>query len=185
MPIMQYSKISRAPPQMSPAWVHLHTIHYIDTPTRVCCVITLHTCTLYMYTCINFDVLVHFYVCVCLSQTDILDINDIFRDLGTMVNDQGELVGKLLHTCTCTCTCNLQLYMAYIIVCTCTLYMYSVYTCTMYNVQQCTTCTCIYMYTSTSTHMYMYMYMYMYMCVLVDVYYISTCISTCTRFNER
>ena len=49
-----------------------------------------------------FDVPVHFYVCVCvcLSQTDILDINDIFRDLGTMVNDQGELVGKLLHTCT-------------------------------------------------------------------------------------
>jgi t-SNARE complex subunit (syntaxin) len=27
-------------------------------------------------------------------ETDILDINDIFRDLGTMVHDQGELVGK-------------------------------------------------------------------------------------------
>ena len=25
-----------------------------------------------------------------------MDINDIFRDLGTMVNDQGEMIGKSL-----------------------------------------------------------------------------------------
>ncbi len=27
-------------------------------------------------------------------QHDITDINDIFRDLGSMVNDQGEMIGK-------------------------------------------------------------------------------------------
>ena len=38
--------------------------------------------------------------CTCMCtlyialQNDILDINDIFRDLGTMVHDQGELVGE-------------------------------------------------------------------------------------------
>ena len=43
-------------------------------------------------------------VCVCrVLQTDILDINDIFRDLGTMVHDQGELVGKALSSIVQSC----------------------------------------------------------------------------------
>ena len=42
----------------------------------------------------------YMYMCTCMCtlyialQNDILDINDIFRDLGTMVHDQGELVGE-------------------------------------------------------------------------------------------
>ncbi len=32
-------------------------------------------------------------VCDCL-QHDIVDINDIFRDLGTMVNEQGDMIGE-------------------------------------------------------------------------------------------
>lgn len=31
---------------------------------------------------------------VHLIQHDIVDINDIFRDLGTLVHDQGEVIGK-------------------------------------------------------------------------------------------
>ena len=37
------------------------------------------------------------FIFVCLLQTDIVDINDIFRDLATMVHDQGELVGRFYH----------------------------------------------------------------------------------------
>ena len=29
-------------------------------------------------------------------QTDILDINDIFRDLGTLVSEQGDMIGVQL-----------------------------------------------------------------------------------------
>ena len=59
------------------------------------------TCTLYMYTCTCKQCVC---VCVCrVLQTDILDINDIFRDLGTMVHDQGELVGKALSSIVQSC----------------------------------------------------------------------------------
>ena len=44
-------------------------------------VLSVYRCSCFVYICTNF-------------QTDILDINDIFRDLGTMVHDQGELTGE-------------------------------------------------------------------------------------------
>ncbi len=28
-------------------------------------------------------------------QTDVLDINELFRDLGTLVHEQGEVIGKM------------------------------------------------------------------------------------------
>lgn len=34
------------------------------------------------------------YCTFCILQGDILDINEIFRDLATMVYEQGDLVGK-------------------------------------------------------------------------------------------
>lgn len=36
-------------------------------------------------------------VLVCSIQHDILDINDIFRDLGTMVHEQGGMVGESIQ----------------------------------------------------------------------------------------
>ena len=30
-----------------------------------------------------------------LLQSDIVDVNQIFKDLGTMVHEQGEMIGKL------------------------------------------------------------------------------------------
>ena len=32
--------------------------------------------------------------CAAVLQSDILDINEIFRDLGTLVHEQGEVVGE-------------------------------------------------------------------------------------------
>jgi len=34
-------------------------------------------------------------ICVVTLQADILDVNEIFRDLGMLVHEQGEVVGKL------------------------------------------------------------------------------------------
>lgn len=37
----------------------------------------------------------HLSLC-CSTQADITDINDIFKDLGMMVHEQGDMIGELL-----------------------------------------------------------------------------------------
>ena len=32
---------------------------------------------------------------VFFKQNDIMDVNEIFRDLGTMIHEQGEMIGKI------------------------------------------------------------------------------------------
>ena len=41
------------------------------------------------------------YEVFVLCQTDIVDINDIFRDLATLVHDQGDLAGETLIHISC------------------------------------------------------------------------------------
>ncbi len=40
--------------------------------------------------------LTELFVCLFVFQHDILDVNDIFRDLGTMVHEQGDMIGECL-----------------------------------------------------------------------------------------
>ena len=47
-------------------------------------------CMQHILVLLNYIVL--FLTC---SQSDIVGINDIFRDLATLVNDQGEVIGEL------------------------------------------------------------------------------------------
>ena len=35
-----------------------------------------------------------FFLLCFLSQSDILDVNQIFKDLATMVHEQGDIIGK-------------------------------------------------------------------------------------------
>lgn len=43
--------------------------------------------------------LVVFNLCLCCSfQADIMDVNQIFKDLAVMIHDQGEMIGKWENT---------------------------------------------------------------------------------------
>lgn len=43
------------------------------------------------------------HLCLCCStQADITDINDIFKDLGMMVHEQGDMIGELLSPANVT-----------------------------------------------------------------------------------
>jgi len=50
----------------------------------------------------NMEVMKHQpYRCYCLLQSDIMDVNQIFKDLGMLVHEQGEVLGTFTHAHIC------------------------------------------------------------------------------------
>ena len=80
----------------------------------VCACLRSCTCTIIgVFACVCVRVCVCVYVCVCvhachamcmsslglsLPQHDIVDINEIFRDMGALVHDQGDMIGEVLSS---------------------------------------------------------------------------------------